>query len=188
MSINSYQKKTRPALWATLPPRGKALTELLAKQGRVESRVLAKAKERLLKAVAAAVRARKRVTERTQQPRKAHAPPRRRVGKAKSAPSRRKPVRSVSVKRAEQNRHYTKLRREFLTMFPVCEGCFALFGAKRPAPSTEVHHRIGRRGELLCRIEHFRALCSNCHRFVHNHPELARSAGLLAPLGKWGSA
>lgn len=119
--------------------------------------------------------------------RKAAQRARRRVGKVKPSQNRRKPVRRVSAKRAQQNRAYAKLRVAFLAANPFCQACVPLFGARFPADSKELHHRAGRRGELLCHIPGFVAMCSDCHRFCHEHPGLARSAGLLAPIGKWNS-
>lgn len=109
-----------------------------------------------------------------------------RAGKPKPGKGRRKPVRSVSAKRAKELTTYRLARAALLAPLPWCEACNPLFGAKFPAVATEIHHSRGKSGNLLCDARHFRLVCATCHRFIHDHPTLARSAGLLAPVGDWG--
>lgn len=65
---------------------------------------------------------------------------------------------------------YYKRRDEFLEANPRCVRCYRT--------ATEVHHAAGRVGLLLIAVEHFRPLCHDCHRWVTEHPLLAKAAGL----------
>jgi len=102
--------------------------------------------------------------------------------------NRRKAVRRVSVAMRKRLAEYQRVRVDYLRAHLTCEGCVPLFGSKYPAPATELHHTRGRVGKLLCQSENFKALCAGCHAFCHNHPAIARSAGLLCAVGKWNSA
>lgn len=82
-------------------------------------------------------------------------------------------LRPVSAKRAKENREYTKKRRMFLEANPLCQICQNTF-------SSEVHHRFGRIGKMLNDLTGFMAICSYCHRRVHEHPKWARENGFLA--------
>lgn len=80
-------------------------------------------------------------------------------------------IRKVSKKRAAQNREYSKLRLEFLTLKPKCERC----GNK----STQVHHKAGRIGNLLTNIDFFMAVCFRCHQYIELNPNEAREKGWI---------
>ena len=111
--------------------------------------------------------------------------PRQRVKGGSAGGNRRKPVRRVSLAMRKRLAEYQRVRVDYLRAHLTCEGCVPLFGAKNPAPATELHHTRGRVGKLLCQSENFKALCAGCHAFCHNHPSLARSAGLICPVGQW---
>lgn len=57
--------------------------------------------------------------------------------------------------RKEQNKQYRKEARRFITTHPRCAVC--------SQPSTEVHHKAGRIGELLLDQTKWLAVCSDCH-------------------------
>lgn len=90
----------------------------------------------------------------------------------------RSPLRRVSKKRAKEGKEYTEVSREFLACNPICQVCNAAF-------STEVHHKRGRVGPLLCDIRFFLAVDSECHKAIHDDPKAARQLGLLAPAYEW---
>lgn len=83
-----------------------------------------------------------------------------------------KPIKKVSDKRAEQNKEYLKVRKEYLTEYPFCEfpGCHR--------KSTECHHKLGRVEHLLTNPVYFAALCSEHHKWVENNPLQAKAMGL----------
>ncbi len=91
-----------------------------------------------------------------------------------SAP--RKRIAPRSKKRIAEAAVYAKLRGEFLMLRCRCEVC--------NQPATEVHHKLGR-GKHYLEVETWAALCSRCHRWTHEHPNSARSMGLLPPKGNW---
>jgi hypothetical protein len=41
----------------------------------------------------------------------------------------------------------------------------------------QIHHKKGRIGHLLWNTKYFLAVCPNCHRYIEDHPEQARSNG-----------
>ena len=82
----------------------------------------------------------------------------------------------ISRKRAREARLYTLLRKEFLAARPLCESPWPCGNR-----ATEVHHAAGRRGERLCQVENFRALCRSCHQRVTEHPAEAIEVGLSLP-------
>ena len=92
-------------------------------------------------------------------------------------------VRSVSLKRAAQQRLYSQDRKAWLAVRPWCERCAKERGI--PVRSTDVHHTRGRAGRLLCDVRHWVALCRGCHDWVQMHPREARQAGYLAAPGQW---
>lgn len=65
-----------------------------------------------------------------------------------------------SAERAEQEKEYKKLAKEFLKAHPVCE----CKDCKKPA--TQVHHRAGRIGELLTDSNLFMAVCHRHHEQI----------------------
>lgn len=87
-----------------------------------------------------------------------------------SSPCRGGPLPRVSAKRARDNRTYSVLRREFLTTHPFCQVC--------SLAATDVHHRRGRVGADLLDVDHWSALCRECHRLVTERPAWAMELGL----------
>jgi hypothetical protein len=99
----------------------------------------------------------------------------------KSGDTVQKPTNSaiprVSAKRAKKDAEYNKLRERYLTDNPLCmvkvNGCG--HGA------TDVHHTYaGANRDAFYLIQStWKAVCRNCHDWVHNHPEEARTMGWL---------
>ena len=93
------------------------------------------------------------------------------------------PLRSVSNGRAIQLRQYRVMRDLFMQRIEhwFCEWP----GCNRRA--DDVHHMHGRIGRLLLQTEHWKAICRGHHNLVKQKPMLARSLGILAPLGQYNS-
>lgn len=95
----------------------------------------------------------------------------------------------VSQKRKAQNSSYGKVSREYLAAHPVCECC--VLRQKdgeniKPSPANQVHHKRGRISTLLTDTRFFLAVCSDCHRFIHEtNVADARRIGALAPSRDW---
>ncbi len=67
-------------------------------------------------------------------------------------------MRKISVKRQKQQQEYSKLRVEYLEG-KVCEVCYNI-------AATEVHHKMGRSGELLNEVKYWLPICRKCHEKV----------------------
>lgn len=82
-----------------------------------------------------------------------------------------KAIPKVSKKRVVQNSEYSKVRLEYLKIFPVCEvlNC----GNK----ATEIHHKAGRSGMLLTDANHFLAVCEACHKYIELNPLWSKEHG-----------
>lgn len=76
---------------------------------------------------------------------------------------------SRSLKRKVQDVEYSKLRKQFLLDYPMCQahlpGCLQV--------SSEVHHKKGR-GKYYLDVSTWIALCHNCHVFIELHPDFAK--------------
>lgn len=101
---------------------------------------------------------------------------------------KRKPMRQRTPKRAKQEAEYRKLSKQFLKEHPICKVCQdnevrnrgsfiieqgGVERLSRPAPSTEVHHRAKRWGELLCNTRFFLPVCRPHHDFIESHRDWA---------------
>jgi hypothetical protein len=89
----------------------------------------------------------------------------------KSGPKPKKPIPKVSPKRKATMKEYKKVRVEYLSAHPICQ----VDGCKRFA--TDVHHRKGRLGHLLCDVTHFLAVCRPCHQHIEIAPSWATENG-----------
>lgn len=82
-------------------------------------------------------------------------------------------MRKFSKKRAAQNREYLKVRYAYLMTSDHCAarvtGC--------TLTATQIHHKRGRIGELLCDTSYFLPVCMNCHEWIEKHPQLAKELG-----------
>jgi hypothetical protein len=81
------------------------------------------------------------------------------------------PMSKVSKKRKSSLALYKKVRVKYLTDFPKCEvrGCNRF--------SSEIHHKKGRVGDLLCDTDHFLGCCNTCHQKIEMNPEWAKNEG-----------
>ena len=107
-------------------------------------------------------------------------------GSATNPMKSRKPIRRRSLKMASKMRQYAKIRTAFLAANPLCVACGVLGKRQDPHPAVEIHHKRGRFGSLLLNEAYFVPVCSPGHIAIHNHPDAARSAGLLCARGEWG--
>lgn len=55
---------------------------------------------------------------------------------------------------------------------PTCERCMS-------RPGLHIHHMAGRDGELVIDYKKMVAVCPDCHRWIHAHPEAAMRQGWL---------
>jgi len=74
-------------------------------------------------------------------------------------------LRPVSKKRAKQIKEYAKVRQEYLSLNPSCEIC--------GKSGTQIHHKKGRFQERLNDKNFFMSVCSCCHQWIHNNPQVA---------------
>lgn len=82
-------------------------------------------------------------------------------------------LRNRSARMAALLRIYAKKRQTFLEANPCCLRC--------GGTATEVHHAKGRVGDLLLNEEHWRPACSDCHRYITEHPAEAIERGWSLP-------
>jgi ribosomal protein S21 len=81
-------------------------------------------------------------------------------------------MRRKSVRMLERERVYEEVRRRYLSENPVCERC-------NKASSTQIHHKRGRCGKRLIDPTWYLAVCTRCHRELHDRPAEAREAGYM---------
>lgn len=82
-----------------------------------------------------------------------------------------KPIPKVSKKRQIKNLQYSVLRTEFLGKK---ENQICPITGK---PTTDIHHKKGRVGELFLDTKYWVALSREGHRFVEENPEWAKENG-----------
>lgn len=78
------------------------------------------------------------------------------------------PIRKVSIERGKENKAYMTLREVFLKD-KICP----ITGQ----PATEVHHKKGRIGKLLCDVKYWLAVSREGHIKIENNPEWAKEQG-----------
>jgi hypothetical protein len=78
----------------------------------------------------------------------------------------------------DRQQEYGKIRTKFLRENKACEIC-------KDSAATDIHHKRGRAGALLCDTIYWMALCRSCHSFIHQNMEQARMAGWLCKKGEW---
>ena len=81
-------------------------------------------------------------------------------------------LRNASPKRQSEYKEYSKVKKAYLALHPICERC-------KKAKSQDIHHKAGRVGKWLCRYEFFAALCRHCHDSCHANPVAARKQGWI---------
>lgn len=102
-------------------------------------------------------------------------------------PKVRRRIRQKSKRQGQRDRRYAKIRTDFLIRHPYCQVCEE-FGLNQPFkantmhtidPSEDVHHKAGRRGDLLFDTRHFLATCRRHHDEIHSNPKWARTWGFI---------
>ena len=90
-------------------------------------------------------------------------------------------MRKRSLKRASEERLYTKNRKDHLEENPYCQAEVMCHGLL----AVEIHHKKGRIGELLNNREFFLSVCRMCHNWIESNPNEAKEKGLsLSRLSK----
>lgn len=86
-------------------------------------------------------------------------------------------ISQVSSKRKKKDQEYLKLRERFLTDFSLCQ--VAVKGCSVNA--TDVHHtHAGANRDAFYLVQStWKAVCRNCHDWIHNNPKEARALGYL---------
>lgn len=86
-----------------------------------------------------------------------------------------KPIKKVSVKRAELNKKYLILRKEFLKEHPMCmvKGC--------EFQSRDIHHTYdgSDRSKYFLVTDTWMAVCRVCHSWIHEHSIESKNLGYL---------
>jgi hypothetical protein len=83
-------------------------------------------------------------------------------------------MRKKSKSQEEKLAIYNDLKKVYMKKNPTC--VIGVSGCTHKA--TEIHHK-GYRGRNLNKIETWASSCSNCHAWVHSHPNEARANGWL---------
>lgn len=83
-------------------------------------------------------------------------------------------IRKISPKQSARNAQYSSIRKEFMKEHPYCQA--QLIGCTFNA--TECHHSAGRVGQNMLDQNTFIALCSSCHRAIHNSMSAAQARSL----------
>jgi hypothetical protein len=83
----------------------------------------------------------------------------------------KRPIPKVSVKKKQGLKEYKKVRADYLAKHPTCQ----VEGCRRFA--SEIHHRRGRVGALLCDVAHFLSVCRTCHQRIEINPTWAKENG-----------
>jgi hypothetical protein len=175
-----YAKKTKLALWTTVPAARKRLEAAAASRRQAKATLLAARRGK------AAAKALKRLRSRLIATFEAAKPPKLtplfpknwQHGDGYAKP--RKRIRPVSDRKAAERALYVAKRDEFLARNHVCQGCF------KPG-HHELHHVRGRLGPLLTDDRFWVALCPACHRWVHENINEARQRHLIAAPGDWNN-
>lgn len=82
-----------------------------------------------------------------------------------------KAIKKMSAKRYVQNEIYKVVRAEYLEEYTVCEVKECMY------PSNQIHHKMGRIGELLTDKRYFLAVCQYCHGWIERKPIKAKKQG-----------
>ena len=81
-------------------------------------------------------------------------------------------IKSVSDKMLVSLREYRLVRDVYMDEHTICEH------PECSSPSTELHHKKGRVGNLLTDSRYFCALCHSHHEWAEKNPILAKELGL----------
>lgn len=74
---------------------------------------------------------------------------------------------------------YSKKKAKFLEANSVCP--------VTGEPTTDIHHRFGRRGKLCNWQPGWLAVSRKGHLYIHAHPLIARSRDWIGPVGSWNN-
>lgn len=98
-------------------------------------------------------------------------------------------IRAVSKGKAADKRRYRARVKVWLTEAGnrECSAHEMIFPEQEIMPATQCHHVHGRgwNGELLMVEKMWMPVCADCHSWIHNNVDRARSFGLYAAEGKW---
>ncbi len=83
--------------------------------------------------------------------------------------AKKKKIRSLSIKRENQNKDYLLLRKLFLKDKRCQCGC--------SREAVDVHHQKGRIGDLLCNVKFWLAVCREHHKEIEENPVWAKKMG-----------
>lgn len=87
---------------------------------------------------------------------------------------KQKVISPLSQKKADELKTYRPRRDKYLREHTKCEV------KECNRPSTHIHHKNGRNGEMLYNVHYFMAVCNGCHpQKIHENPEWARAMGYL---------
>lgn len=92
---------------------------------------------------------------------------------------RKKPIRRASKKRTKELREYSKRRKHFLGLWPICQATAIIWPNLLSPASQEIHHMRGKIGVLLNDERYWLAVCREAHNWIHSHPSESRKLGLL---------
>ncbi len=87
---------------------------------------------------------------------------------------KQKPLAPRSSKRVKQDAEYSRERKLFLELYPMCQAHIPGLCAQY---STDVHHMKGRSGDLYLDKENWLALCRQCHGWIELNPNKAKELG-----------
>lgn len=107
-------------------------------------------------------------------------------------PKNKRPLRKMSEKQQARMKEYIRVRLEFLgkpenKWCAVCKCLNKEDKSHKINLSSEVHHKRGRAGDLLCDTRFFIATCRACRRVPHDRIAWARDNDLLASPANWNS-
>ena len=96
------------------------------------------------------------------------------VGKTSKTKPKRKRIKQVSDKQKKRLAEYRLVRDKYLENNPICE----VHDCNKP--TTNLHHKAGRIGDLLSNEEYFMACCETCHpERIHNNPLWSEKHGYI---------
>ena len=81
-------------------------------------------------------------------------------------------MRNKSRKMQKTDTKYSKLRREHLTNYPMCQAALPSCTHK----STDIHHKKGR-GIYHNNINTWLSVCRSCHTWIENNPIESKELG-----------
>jgi len=100
--------------------------------------------------------------------------------------NRMKAIAKISKTQSVRMRHYSLLKRSWIKQHPRCEACWPIHH-RLPRAARDVHHTLGRIGDLLFLTQFWKAVCRECHNWIGANPAKARQLKLLAPKGQWNT-